>query len=80
MVVCGNEQLSLTSPAGTDPILEYIPNEAAGTIQYTWDYKSWFDLTVGPCSHPSCGIERYYLGGCYTPGYEGTEYNNPLLH
>ena len=55
-------------------------NEDPGTTLYTDPYKDWFDLTLGPCSHPSCGIQRYYLGGCYTPGYEGIEYNDQTVH
>ena len=48
MVVCGNEVLSLAVPAGTDPILEYIPNENTGTTTYNMDYTTWFDLNLGP--------------------------------
>ena len=53
-------------------------NENPGVTKYTEEYISWYDN--GPCSHHSCKNKRYYLGGCNTPGYEGTEYNDQSVH
>ena len=72
-VVCGNEQLTLT-PLGQTHILNHFLNENPGATKYTYDYTSWYDK--GPCSHPACKNKRYYLGGCYNPGYEAIEYND----
>ena len=76
-IVCGFETLSLT-PAGMAPIKHTILNTGGGSQTFAEPYTTWFDLDPGPLSHPSCDIERYYLGGCFTPGYEGDEYNNPV--
>ena len=46
----------------------------------TLPYTSWFGLTITGNSHPSCALEKHYLGGCNTPGYENIEYNNPVTH
>lgn len=72
-IICGNEVLTLNA-AGSAYLELVVISSGPGTTTFAEPYTTWFDLTVGPLSHSSCGIEKYYLGGCYTPGYEGVKY------
>ena len=78
-IVCGNELLSL-STAGSTTVFYLELNTIILSKIWIEPYTTWFDLNIVSTSHATCNIERYYLGGCYSPGYSNIEYNNPLIH
>ena len=72
ILVCGSESLSLTA-AGNVAQLIYEATPNILTInKYAMDFKSWFQLDAST-SHPTCGITRYWLGGCLSQ-YSDTVY------
>ena len=78
-IVCGNEALSI-STAGTPSQSHVILDTDSSLESISKPYISWFDLTIGASSHAACNIEKYFLGGCFTPGYANVEYNNAATH
>lgn len=73
---CSDETISL-STAGLVNQNHIETSLNANSAEFNSAYDTWFDIST---SNQACGINKYELGGCDSPGYQGTIYDNPSSH